>query len=901
VDAETGFRRSHSGRQGGRKETTLTRNVCWKRVFVWSIPAVLLVSAAALSGKAQTASQASAASVAAEARSGLIPTAYEMATPAGASQMYMESMYLPSATTGPWAPAWSPDGKRLVVAMYGSLWEIPESGGEAVQITAGPGYDSQPAWSPDGRRIVYTKDTGHAMNLWLVNADGSSPRLLTDNQAINVDPEWHSKDTIYFTSSQGEKTFGIWQIAASGGTPSAVLVDGHQSIEPSSSPDGRYIVLISSRQGFANPISALPGRMSYGSGDIWKLRLADKKLELLDREETLWQARPRWSPDGHKIAYVSYRTGFDQLWLLDADTGIPVQLTYLPNTTKALDPAWSPDSQKIAFITDGDHRFTLWTMPAVGGEAREVRVTGLHYRHLMGTLRVTVLDDAAKPTAARIYLEGSDGRSWAPTNSYQRVSVVTGDYYFQTESPFSVELPVGTATIEAIKGFEYYPAKQIVSIRQRATTTATLRLKRMIKLAGWYSGDNHMHMDYGGTFRMTPASLVTEMEAEDLNVVNAFPTNNQTRLQDMQYFIGKPDPHFRANRLLYFNEEYRPSFAGHLDLENLKKLFFPVYDGYPGTPYAANYPSNAQVEDSIHSQGGFVGYAHPYLIPRGEDPSQVDYGGAREFPADVALGKLDFYDVMSVWTDDFVAQGVWYRLLNLGFRVPISAGSDVMTTYWRAPTVGSTRVYVHSGPKLSYADYMNAMLKGHGFVTNGPLLIFTVNGKEPGDELDLPSGGGPLNVRAEASSIVPMDQIDIIENGKVVYTQKASNRNHIQLSTSIPVEASAWVAVRVTGPARQHLLMDRYVYAHSDPVYVRVAGTELRSTEDAQYFIRWMDHCIQLLDKATFDSPAEKEKVRAVWERARARYEQLAGNSARTSEVLPRAGHRGGPHAAPRP
>jgi TolB protein len=563
---------------------------------------------------------------------------------------------------------------------------------------------------------------------------------------------------------------------------------------------------------------------------------------------------------------------------MDPNTGTPVQLTYLKDS-EALTPSWSPDSHLIAFVSNGSHRFTLWTVPAAGGAPREIRITRLRYRYPVGTLDASILDEKGKQTAAQVYLEGSDGRSWAPEGAFQRCSNFTGDYYFQTEGGFSVEVPTGTATIEAVKGFEYYPGKQTVQIRQGSSTRVTLRLKRMTDFAarGWYSGDNHVHMNYGGVFRETPASLLGEMEAEDLNVVNALVANEQNHLVDMQYFIGRPDPHSTSNRILYFNEEYRPAFAGHLDLLNLKKLFFPFYDGSAGTPFAADFPSNAQVLDSVHSQGGVGGFAHPYEIPLGKDPSEAGYAGAREFPADAALGKVDFYDLMSVWTDKFVAAKVWYRLLNLGLRIPISAGSDVMANYWRSPTVGSVRVYVHTGPKLSYQRYIETLLEGHSFVTNGPLLSLTVNGREPGDQIDLPAGStAPLWVDADAQSIVPMAELDIIENGRVVYAQKAATPEHIHASTSLKVSGSAWIAARVTGPSKQHLLMDSYVYAHTNPVYVREAGSSMRSPGDAEYFVRWMDGVLHLIDGRTFDNPEQKTEVREVYQKARARFEHLA-------------------------
>src|SRR5262245_18220189 len=69
---------------------------------------------------------------------------------------YFREMYLPQATSGPSGAAWSPDGAELVYAMQGTLWRQKVGSREAVQLTDGPGYDSEPDWSPDGKRILYT-------------------------------------------------------------------------------------------------------------------------------------------------------------------------------------------------------------------------------------------------------------------------------------------------------------------------------------------------------------------------------------------------------------------------------------------------------------------------------------------------------------------------------------------------------------------------------------------------------------------------------------------------------------------------------------------------------------------------------------------------------------------------
>jgi len=85
----------------------------------------------------------------------------------------------------------SPDGNTLVFDLVGHLYTLPMQGGTAKPITSGLSYDSEPRFSPDGRHIVYVSDRSGATNLWIVNADGSSPRALTNDENTGfVSPTW---------------------------------------------------------------------------------------------------------------------------------------------------------------------------------------------------------------------------------------------------------------------------------------------------------------------------------------------------------------------------------------------------------------------------------------------------------------------------------------------------------------------------------------------------------------------------------------------------------------------------------------------------------------------------------------------------------------------------------------
>ena len=118
----------------------------------------------------------------------------------------------------------------------------------------------------------------------------------------------------------------------------------------------------------------------------------------------------------------------------------------------------------------------------------------------------------------------------------------------------------------------------------------------------------------------------------------------------------------------------------------------------------------------------------------------------------------------------------------------------------------------------------------------------------------------------------------------------ADDPYHVKLDRSLAVDRSGWLAARVTGPERQHLVMDGYVYAHTSPVYVTKRGAPARSPEDARYFVEWIDEILPLLEEAAcrqdvgssplftnvcFDNPEQKSEVLGIWREARRLYEDL--------------------------
>ena len=180
--------------------------------------------------------------------------------------------------------------------------------------------------------------------------------------------------------------------------------------------------------------------------------------------------------------------------------------------------------------------------------------------------------------------------------------------------------------------------------------------------------------------------------------------------------------------LLLHDEEFHTSYWGHTGLLGLTtNLLLPVYAAYQGTAAASLWPTNAEVHDLAATQGGSSGYVHPFDSEI--TPSDTTTPLRDEFPVDVALGKVDYYEALG-FVDDYKATAqVWYRMLNCGFRIPAGAGTDAMADYasLRGP-VGMNRVFVRApgqGP-LTRQRFYAGLTAGRTFATNGPLLDFSL-------------------------------------------------------------------------------------------------------------------------------------------------------------------------------
>ena len=187
----------------------------------------------------------------------------------------------------------------------------------------------------------------------------------------------------------------------------------------------------------------------------------------------------------------------------------------------------------------------LRLLKTYGGEERTIEIRRRVYLEPMGTLEVLVRDaDTGQPTEARIYLRASDGKAYAPPNAFHRVSSNALNLdCFHTQGRFVVDVPAGKVSLHAMKGFERSPVEKTVEVLPGRVTRVELALRRFtnLKAKGWYSGSDHVHMNYGGNLHNTPENLLFMAAAEDLDVIGEKIANKDNRIFDHQYYNGAYD------------------------------------------------------------------------------------------------------------------------------------------------------------------------------------------------------------------------------------------------------------------------------------------------------------------------------------------------------------------------
>ena len=276
--------------------------------------------------------------------------------------------------------SWHPSSRWLVVPDRDSLQEpralflVSVETGEKRKLTSPPQGlrgDVEPAFSPDGRAVAFTRAvTKKDSDLYLLELSEDlrtigAPKRITFWQRCTGEPAWWPDgNSILFASGASTSNRTLWQMAIRG--------SARRAGEPERLPFG-------GESQFLAPAVSQQGRVAYMQtslrAHIWRLDLGgSQRVDKMPMNSSRLDHVPRYSPDGKRIAFVSNRSGSDEIWLCEADGSNAVKLTSFGGPEVA-SPVWSPDGRRIAFYALPGGTDESYIIGADGGRPERLRGT----------------------------------------------------------------------------------------------------------------------------------------------------------------------------------------------------------------------------------------------------------------------------------------------------------------------------------------------------------------------------------------------------------------------------------------------------------------------------------------------------------------------------------------------
>ena len=242
------------------------------------------------------------------------------------------------------SPAWSPDGTRI--AFYSErdgnaeIYVMTAEGRGVTRLTNSRADEGYPAWSPDGRTISFDSDRDGNFEIFAMNAgDGSNVRALTKHPARDVSATWAPDGKTIVFMSDRDGGFDAYEAAADAGAVATRVTRTGTTWFPVYSPDGTTLAFHVGRDVHTMPA---PSRVE---GPMPPPGNAPRRLTT----DPANGMHPSWSPDGKRLAFMSWRNGRTEIFTMNADGSDQKTLVSM-DRGDAIDPRWSPDGSRIAFV-----------------------------------------------------------------------------------------------------------------------------------------------------------------------------------------------------------------------------------------------------------------------------------------------------------------------------------------------------------------------------------------------------------------------------------------------------------------------------------------------------------------------------------------------------------------------
>ena len=244
------------------------------------------------------------------------------------------------------------------------------------RLTDNPASDYSPSWSPDGKRIAFMSDRdGHAhpirdwrsptSEIYVMDANGGNQQNLTNDPHGDRSPSWSPDGKHIVFETDRDNNSEIYVMNADGTNQRRLTNNRTEDRYPAWSPDGERIAFSARRE----------GHVVHNLDSTYEIYVMDvdgeNQQRLTENRNNDW--RPSWSPDGKRIAFSSDRKGDlanFEIYVMDADGGNQQKLT----NHRAWDgsPSWSPNGERIVFWSERDEKSEIYVMDANGGNLQNL-------------------------------------------------------------------------------------------------------------------------------------------------------------------------------------------------------------------------------------------------------------------------------------------------------------------------------------------------------------------------------------------------------------------------------------------------------------------------------------------------------------------------------------------------
>jgi hypothetical protein len=449
--------------------------------------------------------------------------------------------------------------------------------------------------------------------------------------------------------------------------------------------------------------------------------------------------------------------------------------------------------------------------------------------------------------------------------------------WYSLAAETTLRLPRRKLKIEAVHGLESLLAVREIDLpvvkaepltpgpsptrgEERRSPVIELPIRRFFdaKRKFLWSGNTHLHLR-GLSIAEMDRYLRLVPQTDGLDVV--FVSHLRRAIEDRDYtsnVLTTADlARLSTPNAQYGNgEEHRHNFGaggqgyGHVMFLNIKQLIQPVSIG-PGIMKEGTdgLPLKEGIE-AARADGATVIWCHNRF-------------GLEDVPNWLAE-RLDAQNIHDGSQVHGSYDETYYRYLNIGLAVPFSTGTDWFVYDF-------SRVYVPESEVLTPRVFLDQLKIGRSFITNGPLLEFTLDDARIGHVVSL---DGPKKLRAKCRAVGRHDfrAIELVRNGTVVAaakSQASAGTFTAEINVDVACSESSWFAVRIPDREQAKNELDQPLFAHTSPIYVEIDRRRVFQKEAAAALLAELKAAPAVIEKeGKFADEAERKRVLDVYREA---------------------------------